>query len=73
LSTQKIEIVEDSSTPTKPPRKPSLLVDPSHRLQARKRSVTFEPIDVASLKLSSPEPQSEEEEDQKVIEVLQWL
>ena len=65
--TKVIEIVEDVSTPKKPVRKPSLLVDTSHRhVGARKRSVTFEPVDVASLKLTTPEPQTEENEEKEV-------
>ena len=65
--TKVIEIVEDVSTPKKPVRKPSLLVDTSHRhVGARKRSVTFEPVDVASLKLTSPETQTEENEEKEV-------
>ena len=66
VTSQKIEIIEDVSTPTRAPRKPSLIVDmSSHRHQARKRSVTFEPVDVASLKLTSQESQTEEDEGQE--------
>ncbi len=42
-----IEIIEDHRGPA--PRKSSLMVNTVSKTQARKRSVTFEAVDVASL------------------------
>jgi len=61
-ATSKIfEIVEEKKS--HPPRKPSLLLNATPKLTpTRKRSVTFEPIDVAGIKPPSPK-QIEVDED----------
>ena len=62
VTPKSIEIVEDHSNSHVRPRKSSLLVNPaSHRPQTRKRSVTFDPVDVASIKQTSPKTSTDEE------------
>ncbi len=62
VAPKKIEIIEDNSNSHIRPRKSSLLVNPeTHRSQIRKRSVTFDPIDVAAIKQMSPKTPTDEE------------
>ena len=66
-----IEIVEEK--PNRPPRKPSLLLNvaPKVTTSTRKRSVTFESIDVAGIK--PPSPKQIEPDEQVADEVSQAI
>jgi hypothetical protein len=62
VAPKSIEIIEDNSNSHIRPRKSSLLVNPtSHRHQARKRSVTFDPVDVAAIIQPPPKTPTDEE------------